>query len=247
MKKQLKTSWLLPLVILLFTLDVLLLPVCLHFSYAGSARTPASTLTYTTGKLTWDSATGIRPDGTAEIDFFDRTYENVQSSDEDNVFAPGTGEERKIRLVNKASQKISYKACIYRLQENPKIPLACALNGSGFTDTTVLPALPKGVESKDVLRTVEGTLPGGMLQDFDVSWNWPFERGKDEEDTALGNQGLDEATLGFYIVVQDDTEDIPANRPRTGDEAPLAAYGTLVAVSLLVLLLLFLTREKEKR
>lgn len=281
MKKHRRPGSLLHLVLFLLAINILLLPLGLHFSYAGSPQSPASTLTYTTGKLTWDSATGIRPDGTAELDFFEDRYSNVQSSQQDSVIAPGTGESRMIRLHNAASQTVRYKALVYRILPGAAVPLSCDLSADGAAVTHQLPALPEGVTEQQVVKAVEGSVAGGMVQDFTVDWSWPFERDADAEDTALGIQGTDQGTLGFYIVVVDDIQEpdpeteppettqpatepsatepqethsptdpdkpaeIPAQRPKTGDSAPLGVYATLVFVGLSILVLLYVTRRRE--
>lgn len=61
------SQWLLPAVLILFILEVLLLPVVLEITYAGREDGPDHILTYTTNSLLWDSATGIDENGVAVI------------------------------------------------------------------------------------------------------------------------------------------------------------------------------------
>ena len=50
--------WLLPAVLILFLTQVVLFPFAMGFTYAGRNESPHHVLTYTTGSLTWNSATG---------------------------------------------------------------------------------------------------------------------------------------------------------------------------------------------
>ena len=55
-----KSRWLLPAVLILFLLEVLLFPLAVGVTYSGRSESPDHVLAYTTGKLTWDSATHIQ-------------------------------------------------------------------------------------------------------------------------------------------------------------------------------------------
>lgn len=93
--------WLLPAVLILFLTQVVLFPFAMGFTYAGRNESPHHVLTYTTGSLTWNSATGVDPDtGVAELSLFSDHYQNVQSDNGEKVVAPGTENTNIVRLKN---------------------------------------------------------------------------------------------------------------------------------------------------
>ena len=57
---------------------------------AAGAAEPAHVLSYTTGRLTWDRATGIDENGAAVLSLFADAYQNVLSENGERVAAPGT-------------------------------------------------------------------------------------------------------------------------------------------------------------
>lgn len=254
-------SWLLPAVLILFLLEVILLPFAVEQTYAGRSESPNHLLTYTTGSLTWDSQTGIGADGVAILDLFDAAYQNVQTGNGDNLVAPGTEKTSIVRLKNDAEGTIRYTALLYRIKEEDALPVAPQLSGTGFSDTDHYP-LPQGVSREQVVRAVTGTLAGGTLQDFDVTWSWNYydSDARDLVDTALGDKAAfaqaDEVTAGLYIVVEEEGSDptdssgstsyIVPQVPQTGDDSPLTLYLVLMAVSGGLLVLLLVERRKER-
>ena len=64
-------EWMLPAILILFILQVMLLPVMIGLTYAVPAERPEHILTYRTGSLVWDKAASVRPDGSAELSFFE--------------------------------------------------------------------------------------------------------------------------------------------------------------------------------
>ena len=241
--------WLLPAVLILFILEVMTLPLVLGITYSGRSESPNHILTYTQGKLTWDSATGIDKNGAAELDLFDAEYPGVESEDGSNVVAPGTEGYNIVRLKNSVSGSVKYTAVLYRIRTNEDLPVEAALIGSSFTDTANYP-LPKGVETYQVLRAVTGTVKGGEIQDFDISWLWEFETSaeQNEIDTFLGDKDYaDEVTVGLYIVVEDNNSYVTPDIPKTGDESHIGMYVGLMVISLVMLILLLCDRRKEKK
>lgn len=257
--------WLLPVLLVLFILASALTPFAMEFTYAGRSESPDHLLTYTTGKLTWDSATHVNAaTGVAELNLFDAHYTNVQSENGDNVVAPGTEALNIVRLKNNADNAIQYTAVLYRIKEEPALPVAPELSGSSFTDTPSYP-LPDGVNKSQVVRAVTGTVEGGQIQDFDISWQWTYyeSESRDEVDTALGNKAAwataDEVQAGLYIVVAEnsdpsdpedpDSPDDPYTYPqvpKTGDSSNVTLYFVLMVVSGILLLIGLLERRKEK-
>lgn len=243
------TNWLLPIVLILFLLQMVTLPFVLGKSWAGRSESPSHILTYTKGTLTWDETTGVAPDGTARLTLFRKEYDNVKSDDGSKVAAPGTGKNTVIRLRNKVSGTISYKAVLFRIQDDPNMPIETALPGD-FTDTINYP-LPDYVRPEQVVRAVTGTVKGGEFQDFDIDWLWQFDNGRAQDliDSEIGDrasQGLDtDVNLGLYVVVQDNNNYVPASNPQTGDTSNIGVYVALLCISAVLLLLLLWDRRKE--
>ncbi len=202
------SRWLLPTVLILFMLEILLLPLVIGLTYSGRSETPDHVLTYTKGNLVWDSATGIDKNGVARLNFFDAYYDNVKSENGDNVIAPGTAKENIVRLTNKAGSTIRYTAVLYRYND-AELPVEVTFcpdcSADEITFRYTLPELTNRVE---VIRAVTGELESGKIKDFDVEWDWGFYYSNywDEIDTYLGNKDVsDELTVGLYIVVEDDS------------------------------------------
>ena len=69
------------------------------------------------------------------------------------------------------------------------------------------------------------------------------------KDIILGNKAAnekaDEATLGFYLVVYDDSEILPS--PQTGDNTVICGYVVLMLISGGLCLFLALTRKRRER
>ncbi len=220
MERKLR-RWLLPGVLVLFLLEVFLLPFALGLTYSGRSESPHHILTYTTGKLTWDSATGIDENGSALLSLFSESYQNVQSDNGDSVVAPGTENTCIVRLKNNVDRTIRYIAVMYRVKEEETLPVEPILaDNEAFTDVgTASCPLPDGVERNQVVRAVTGTVAGDQIQDFDLSWYWTFYENdaRDTVDTALGDKAAfftaDEVTAGLYIVVEEDNDPVDPGDP----------------------------------
>lgn len=205
-----RTGWLMPAALILFLLAMLLIPFATELTYAGRNESPSHVLTYTTNKLTWDSATDISPSGAAELHLFSTSYQNVQSENSDQVVAPGTEGKNIVRLKNDAGNSITYVAVMYRTKDESTLPVEPVLSDcESFTDTETYP-LPDGVTEEQVVRAVTGTVAAGELQDFDITWLWQYYENEERDvvDTDLGNRAAwyepDDVTAGLYIVVTDD-------------------------------------------
>lgn len=240
--------WMLPVMLILFILEIVTLPLVLGFTYSGRSEAPDHVLTYSAGKLTWDSATGIAPNGSAILNLFDYVYDGAESDDGENIVAPGTEGFNIVRLKNNVSGKINYTTVLYRIDDSEKIPVEASLYSAGVSNAATYP-LPAGVRGDQVIRAISGSVSGGAAQDFDISWLWHFfvDSAQDGIDTDFGNKpDLDEITLGLYIVVEDNNSYITPESPKTGDDSGLAIYATLMAISLVMLVLLVLEWRKRR-
>lgn len=182
---------------------------CGHVAFAEDTE-PDHTLTYTTGKLTWDGTTGIDSNGSAVLSLFGAKYQNVLSENDDRVVAPGTEGENVVRLRNDAAYPIKYVAVMYRTNDVETLPVLPELSEDArFSDAETYP-LPDGVQSDQVVRAVTGMLDGCEAQDFRIEWSWDFflDDKRDSLDTYLGNQAsMGNAAVtkaGLYIVVEEE-------------------------------------------
>lgn len=218
-----KRKWLLPAVLILFLLEVLLFPQAVGLTYSGRSESPDHILTYTTGRLTWDSATNIQKNGAAELTLFDAVYRNVESDNGDKVVAPGTEGFNVVRLKNNVSRSIRYVAVMYCIKDEDALPIEPTLTGQNLTNTRTYP-LPKGVTDDQVVRAVTGVVRGGEIQDFDIEWSWEFYENdeRDRMDTELGDRAAfataDEITAGIYIVVEDEGPNRPGGSNHDDDD-----------------------------
>lgn len=243
----------LPAVLILFILQVILLPVMIGLTYAVPAERPQHILTYSTGSLVWDKATSVRPDGSAELSFFETLYKNVNADNAERVLAPGTEKDSVIRLKNDTNREITYTAVLYSLSTSPDLDIGASLSGDGFSDISVY-TLPENIKKETVVRAVGGRLDAKKLQNFDINWFWNYEDGanvdeRDRIDTYLGNKAAsgkaDDVTLGFYIVVRDGDEIGPSSP--TGDNTMIGGYVVLMLISGGACLFLALARRRREK
>ena len=246
-------EWMFPAILILFILQVMLLPVMIGLTYAVPAERPEHILTYRTGSLVWDKATSVRPDGSAELSFFETLYQNVNAGNVEKVLAPGTEKDSVVRLKNDTNKEITYTAVLYSLSTSPDLDIGATLSGNGFSDTSQY-MLPESIKEETVIRAVGGRLDSKKMQDFDINWFWNYEDGanideRDRVDTYLGNKAAsgkaDDATLGFYIVVRDGGEIVPS--PSTGDNTLIGGYVVLMLISGGMCLFLALTRKRREK
>ena len=240
--------------LLLFIMQVLLLPAVISATYATKSVKPEHIITYTPGKLSWDENTETDSSGAARLFLFDSAYENTSADNGEKTIAPGTQRESVIRLLNESSGKISYRAVLFYKKSDKALPASLTLSGEGFRDSENT-ALPKELRYMSVVRSVTGELAAKGLQELDVSWLWEFEDGektaeRDESDTSFGNkaaEGNDETlSAGVYIVIEDENGTVLPDVPKTGDTSRLAAYIILMCCSASSLLVLFFAGRKRK-
>ena len=252
-RKEKLREWLFPAILILFILQVMLLPVMIGLTYAVPAERPQHILTYSTGSLVWDKATSVRPDGSAELSFFETLYKNVNADNAEKVLAPGTEKDSVIRLKNDTNREITYTAVLYSLSTSPDLDIGASLSGDGFSDISVY-TLPENIKKETVVRAVGGRLDAKKLQNFDINWFWNYEDGanvdeRDRIDTYLGNKAAsgnaDDVTLGFYIVVRDGGEIGPSSP--TGDNTMIGGYVVLMLISGGACLFLALARRRREK
>lgn len=243
--------WLLPVMMILFILELATLPLVVRLTYTGRAESPDRVLTYTHNNLEWDSAAAIDENGVVELSLFSAYYDHVASNDGDKVLAPGTAGSTIIRLANASKGEVSFTAVVYEIKSSETLDIETKLEGLNFYDSSDV-YLPEDVQIENVIRCVNGTLAAGAEQDFDIEWVWDFEldEQKDINDTLLGNAAAsgseDDVLIGFYLVVEDDNEIVKPGTPETGDVGLIEVWIVLLVVSGAVLIFLFWLKKREK-
>lgn|GEM_PF-501537 len=258
-KSKKRKSWLLPTTLILFIVLVLTFSMVAMITYAWRSEEPTHLLTFENETLTWDEDTEVDETGWARLRFFNTTYQNVNSENEDNVFAPGTEDTTIIRLKNDSDDTIQYTAIAWKIKECDILALFAGFEAEGSVPTTDYQGLlPEGVTADQLIGAVTGTVDGKGIQDFDIGWYWEFERGEevepgiyeyDYDDTYLGNKAAwdiaDDCTLGFAIIVEGET---PVPTPPTGHNTWLWwGAGLVGACGVLLIVELILNAKRKKR
>ena len=73
-----RREWIFSAILILFIVQVVLLPVMIGLTYATRSERPEHILTYTTGSLIWDKDTAVRPDGSPSPMLNDRVTRGAQ-------------------------------------------------------------------------------------------------------------------------------------------------------------------------
>lgn len=240
--------------VVLFALQILLMPIVVSYTYAGRSENPNHVITYTSGKLEWDTDTKTDSNGSALLSIFDTAYENVKSSDDDKVIAPGTELKSIIRLKNSSSSNIEFTAVLYNRKSTEMMPVKTALAGSGFSDTQSY-STPSDINRSNVIRAIKGVCESGKITDFDISWIWEYEdkndtEARDTSDTTLGDKSAlgnaDSTNTGFYIVVNDNGTAVSPQNPYTGIDISVYCCIILLALSTAVIAYLLVRKVGQK-
>lgn len=194
------------------------------------------------------------------VEIFKVSYENgeqvitVKSDDGNKVIAPGTENTYTFKLKNTGDVAMDYTVEIdaYFAPADITIPITariCRYDGKWVTGNkdvySDVSTLNKATDSS--------TLGRGKFTYYTLDWVWPFESGNDELDTLLGSMA-NEQDITFTIVIKTTaTESDNPNAdggitpPQTGDNSNLTMWIALMFGSLILMLFLILTNEKEKR
>jgi len=194
------------------------------------------------------------------VEIFKVSYENgeqvitVKSDDGNKVIAPGTENTYTFKLKNTGDVAMDYTVEIdaYFAPTDITIPITariCRYDGKWVTGNkdvySDVSTLNKATDSS--------TLGRGKFTYYTLDWVWPFESGNDELDTLLGSMA-NEQDITFTIVIKTTaTESDNPNAdggitpPQTGDNSNLTMWIALMFGSLILMLFLILTNEKEKR
>ena len=203
------------------------------------------------------------------IELFHASYQGVdgaitvESQDGSHVIAPGTEGKYTFSLKNAGRRSADYKVWVEAELGNglDSLPVETRMTGQqgwlvGGTDNWGQALDLNGVSE-------EGHIRVGGSEEYTIYWKWPFERGQDETDTALG----DAAVLGdltytvtIYTMAVEQTGgagggdgDSHGNpiydilrAPQTGDTARLTLWlGGLLAGTLGILFLVSYRKKKK--
>ena len=240
--------------VLAILVAVLAIAVLITFPYAFNLTwsLPGAdsdrTLTYSTGKLTWDSAADIDANGVIQLSMFRSDYGSVAAENGENVIAPGTEKTTRVRLLNTASGSVRYSAVLYRLDETD-VPVQAGLNGADAAITSY--PLPNGVTKDQVVGAVGGTLGGSSVKTVDVDWKWDYsiDNSTDSHDTQLGNHTPSDAVkYGLYVVVEDEnSKDGGFVLPQTGDNSHLMLWFIVLVAALCLMIAIAVWDRRNAR
>ena len=205
-----------------------------------------------------------------EIELFKISYKNnkgevtVKSANKDKVIAPGTDGSYTFDLKNTSKKSADYKVWVETsITSNiTGMPLQTRMSGAkgwllgskhNWEDANKL----------DGITTTE-TLDAGKTAQYKIYWQWPFEQGKDEEDTNVGNISVNQQ-FTYKVVIHTltaattNTKNKAVNTPtnkkpvniiqaiKTGDTAQIMKWAILLGVSAgIILILIFWKRRKEE-
>lgn len=198
----------------------------------------------------------ISADSVEKFDIFSAEYKDesgeiiVKSDNGDPVIAPGTSTEYTIRIKNKDTVAINYTF-------EPKVEyvgaesLPIEVRLISPTDEYLIGSA-KEWGTFDDFKTLDytSTLPKGAIDSYELQWRWLLERGKDEEDTALGN--APEGSVGINVGMGLHSE---VNTSKEANNAMLGAgiddilWWLIFLILLLIaiiLLILSLIHRKDK-
>lgn len=245
-------GFILPALMFLFVLEVLIFPEVVKLSYAGRSESPDHILTYTKGELTWDNNTRVKKDGSGELSLFQDAYSNVESDNGSKVIAPGTDGFNIVRLKNDAPGNIKYNAVLYEIKSDERIPVKTDMFVKNSSESKNA-HFPKGISKDSIIKSYEGTLAPGTIEDFDISWIWEFTEDElqDITDTELADiSAIDESkdiTVGIYVTVEDNNSYVTPRPPKTGDNQKFASYITFLCISAFILLIIISRRISDKK
>lgn len=193
-----------------------------------------------------DEQTVWSTDTKAEI--FRVSYENgeqvitVNSDNGDKLIAPGTENSYTFKLKNNGDAALDYivKVDAYFTPGDIEIPITGRLNRY---DGKWIAGNEEKYVNVTALDTAEdkATLGAGKYTYYTLDWIWPFESGKDELDTMLGNLA-DKQDLVFTVVITTEAAESsdPNNnggiiQPNTGDDSSLILWVILAIVSFVLI------------
>lgn len=207
-----------------------------------------------------------------EIELFKVSYKNnkgqvtVKSANKDKVIAPGTDGSYTFDLQNTSKQPADYKIWVEtKMTSNTKeLPLQARMSG----ENGWLLGSKNTWEDSNKLNSISTTetLDGGKTAQYKIYWQWPFEQGKDEEDTNLGNLSVNQQ-LTYKVVIHTLTTATTDNKDhtpkadkinnkkpvsvieiiKTGDTTQIIKWTIILGISAAIILILLLWKRKKQK
>ena len=194
-----------------------------------------------------------------QVDIFKSSYANkkgqltVDSHDGDKVIAPGTSNSFVFKLANTGNVPLDFTLDIdATTTDGRELPVKVRLHRYDNTwllgDKDTWMFIPHLDQAGD-----KGTMGAGKYFYYTLEWEWPFES-DNKYDTKLGNMAVNE-DINFKINIKTSAEtstDLNANMgitiPDTGDTSSLVVWGTVAALSLVVIvgILIFMVLLKRR-
>lgn len=141
--------------------------------------------------------------------------------EEGKLIAPGTSGSYSFTVYNSSSKSINY-TLIGGNENKDEIPL-------DFKLRIVAGPWIKGQEgdwslwSDTFPLNYQRTLAPGNHETIQLMWQWPFEQGKDREDTFFGERALHENLsyqLTLNVVAEEDTSEKSSKEEKTAQPSP---------------------------
>lgn len=194
----------------------------------------------------------------SNIDLFDKSYTNsdgmltVDSSNSENVIAPGTEKSYTFWIKNTGEVKMNYTVkldCFFEL-EGYEIPVELRLKDAN--GTYILGDENTWVKSARDIVTYQNEVLVNRYHSYTLDWRWAYE-GNDEFDTLLGDYLENEKTKynATILVLSEPGEKITDKHwvwdiidTATTETASIYLLGMVGSLALLLILLL-LRRKKD--
>ena len=199
-----------------------------------------------------------------QVDIFKSTYFNkkgqmtVESVNGDMVIAPGTSNSFVFKLANTGNVPLDFELDIdaYITPDGYELPVKARLHR--YDNKWIVGDGDSWVFTPDLDKAYDnGTMGAGKYYYYTLDWEWPYE-GTNAYDTYLGDKAVDE-DISLTIVIKtmaaeslDPNADMGITIPNTGDSSSLVIWGTVAALSLviiigiLIFMLLLKRREDEE-
>ena len=203
-----------------------------------------------------------------KIELFRTTYENGErivtaaGKNGNKVFAPGTENSYHFRLSNPGNAAMDYRmeasVTVSDGLDSYEVPLEVRLSAYMQRYLVGTEGSWAPMEKLSMVRE-KGVLGAESYTAYLLEWRWPFESGKDEFDTMLGNLAADkELSLTVTIHVTAEMDENPdatggtplkpgGISPKTGDSTNIWFYISLAAVSFVLFLLLLCRNRREEK
>ena len=212
-----------------------------------------------------------------EVELFKVSYKNdkgeitVKSANNDKVIAPGTDGSYTFDLQNTSKHAADYKIWVETtISSNiTAMPLQTRMSGA---QGWMLGDQNNWKDAKDLdgISTTQ-QLDAGRSAHYTIYWQWPFEQGKDEEDTNLGNMSVDQE-FTYKVIIHTmttastesgdkyskntntstktekyNTVTAIAQAIKTGDTAQIMKWAGILGLSAGIIFLLILWKKKKQK